>query len=42
MNTFLKDVLNQPDSLRKCLDTLILNGSVEKMKGIDGRKFNKI
>jgi glutamine---fructose-6-phosphate transaminase (isomerizing) len=42
MNSFLKDVLNQPDSLRESLDALISNGSIEKLKGIDGRKFEKI
>jgi len=42
MNAFLKDVLTQPDSLRKSLATLISNGSIEIMKGIQGSNFEKI
>ena len=42
MNAFLKDVLSQPDSIRGSLDTLISEGSIDKLKEIDGRKFKKI
>ncbi|MBU3114745.1 SIS domain-containing protein [Clostridium lacusfryxellense] len=42
MNNFLKDVLDQPVSLRNSLQTLISSGSIKTMNKLDVCQFEKI
>lgn len=42
MNNFLKDVLDQPCSLRKSLQALISSGSIKTMNKIDVGQYEKI
>lgn len=42
MNNFLKDVVDQPESLRKSLEIFLSGGGVEQMKKIDGHRYEKI